>query len=187
MEATGTADRPAAVPGAAEPSALVAEWIDQHGTAVLRLAYTFLLDRAQAEDVFQDVFLKAYHHADRLREPERIRPWLLQVTANRCRDLRRSPWWRRILPLKGEEERPGGSAPDPAVEAERSGVSRLVAQAVLTLPDGFREAVTLYYLEGLPAAEVARLLGIPEATVHTRLHRARKLLKEKLQAWEVEP
>lgn len=156
----------------------VARWIDEHGPAVLRLAYAILLDRAQAEDVFQDVFLKAYQHGPRLREPERIRPWLLQVTANRCRDLRRSFWWRRILPL--QPDGPEG------MQEPSGGGNEAVAEAVWSLPAGFRETVVLHYFEGFSTREVARLLRLSEGTVHSRLYRARKLLKEKLNTREEE-
>lgn len=181
MEVTGAITRPLPQVAADEALAeMVAGWIDAHGPAVLRLAYAILLDRGQAEDVFQDVFLKAYQQGARLQEPERIRPWLLQVTANRCRDLRRSFWWRRTQPLRPEEaERREAPTGDPAQEA--------VAEAVWALPEGFRETVVLHYYEGFATAEVARLLGLSEGTVHSRLHRARQLLKERLKEWEGRP
>ncbi|MFS8639649.1 MAG: sigma-70 family RNA polymerase sigma factor [Symbiobacteriaceae bacterium] len=168
----------------------VEEWIALHGAAVLRLAYASLLHRAQAEDVFQEVFIKAYRHADRLQDPERVRPWLLQVTMNACRDLRRSWWWRRTREgsgLEGLAEAGRGSEADPAAAAERSDVSQALARAVRMLPDGFRETVVLHYFEGLDAAEIARITGVRVGTVHSRLHRARQLLRQQLEAWGVEP
>lgn len=162
-----------------EAAALVAVWIEEHGSAVLRLAYSFLLDRGQAEDVFQEVFLTAYQRVPSLREPDRIRPWLLQVTANRCRDLLRSAWWRRALRLGGEPP------PERAVPGPGEGQGAVV-EAVWSLPTGLREVVVLHYFEGYAALEVARLLDLPEGTVHSRLHRARKLLRERLEAGEEE-
>jgi len=168
----------------------VEAWIDLHGEAVLRLAYASLLNRTQAEDVFQEVFIKAYRHADRLQDPAKVRPWLLQVTVNACRDLRRSWWWRRIRDGSGLEGLAEvGQAPigDPAAEAVRADVSQAVARAVRTLPDGFRETVVLHYFEGLGAPEIARITGVRVGTVHSRLHRARQLLRQQLEAWGVEP
>ncbi len=170
--------------------AAVEAWIQQHGEAVLRLAYASLLNRAQAEDVFQEVFIRAYRHADRLRDPDRVRPWLLQVTMNACRDLRRSWWWRRTREgsgLEGLAEAGEGPAADPAAAAGRADVSQAVARAVRALPDGFRETVVLHYFEGLDAAEIARITGVRVGTVHSRLHRARQLLRRQLEAWGVEP
>ncbi len=168
----------------------VEEWIAQHGDAVLRLAYAVLLNRAQAEDVFQEVFIKAYRHADRLRDPERVRPWLLQVTMNACRDLRRSWWWRRTRngsELDGLALVDRAPEADPAGAAIRSDVCHSLARAIRSLPDGYREAVVLHYLEGLAAPEVARILRVRVGTVHSRLHRARQLLRQQLEEWGVEP
>jgi len=165
-------------------------WIEEHGAAVLRLAYAALLNHAQAEDVFQEVFIKAYRHADRLRDPERVRPWLLQVTMNACRDLRRSWWWRRIREgpgLDGLAPAAQGQESDPAGAAIRADVRHSLVRALRTLPDGYREVVVLHYYEGLAAPEVARILGVRVGTVHSRLHRARQLLRHQLEAWGVEP
>lgn len=165
-------------------------WIDLHGEAVLRLAYASLLNRAQAEDVFQEVFIKAYRHADRLQDPDRVRPWLLQVAMNACRDLRRSWWSRRIrdgVELDGMTTAGQGPEADPAAAAVRADVNEALARAVRTLPDGFRETVVLHYFEGLAAPEIARITGVRVGTVHSRLHRARQLLRQQLEAWGVEP
>lgn len=177
--------------GAAAPpaEALAAAWMEAHGQAVLRLAYAFLRDRQAAEDVFQEVFLKAHAHADSLGDEARVRPWLLQVTANRCRDLLRSAWWRRVkerlwgVPAAGSEPVAHDPEVDPVRMLERAGAREAVAQAVWALPDGFRETVVLHYFEGLDTAAVARLTGVREGTVHSRLHRARHLLKAQLQEW----
>lgn len=171
--------------GVLAPDVLVTDWMRLYGSAVLRLALAFLGDRQQAEDVFQEVFLKAYQHHHRLTDADRVRPWLLQVTANRCRDLRRTAWWRRVLRL----EPPDGPvlAPGPAETAEFSDTREAVVRAVWQLSPGFRETVVLHYYEGLTAPAVAKLLGVSEGTVHSRLHRARQHLKALLQEWEVEP
>lgn len=166
---------------------LVAEWMSLYGTAVFRLAYAFLGDRQQAEDVFQEVFLKAYQHNRRLTDANRVRPWLLQVTANRCRDLRRTAWWRRVLRLQTDAPEAPVTEPGPAEAAESGATRDAVARAVWQLPAGFRETVVLHYYEGLSAPDIAGLLGISEGTVHSRLHRARQHLKALLQQWEVEP
>lgn len=178
----------------------VEAWMTEHGPSVLRLAYAFLMDRHQAEDVCQEVFVKAHHYASRLQDSARVRQWLLQTTANRCRDIRRSRWWR-MLALGRWTAQPDGRSEgealthvadsdpevDPAAAVAKSEAKETVARAVWTLPAGYRETVALYYFEGLTAMEVARLTGVREGTVHSRLHRARQLLKAKLDEWGVEP
>lgn len=182
--------RAAAVPwaGAGDGAAEVrtAVWVEAHGQAVLRLAYAFLRDRQAAEDVFQEVFWKAHEQAGKLADPEKVGPWLLQVTANRCRDLLRSAWWRRVkdrLFGTAVESESTSVAADPVRSLEQASTREAVAQAVWALPDGFRETVVLHYFEGLGTAAVARVLGVREGTVHSRLHRARALLRESLQEW----
>lgn len=176
-------------------------WMAAHGPSVLRLAHAFLLDRHQAEDVYQEVFVKAHQHASRLQDPTRVRQWLLQTTANRCRDLRRS-WWWRVQALSSKRSTSPDDARDdeavaqlvdtdpeanPAVATAHLEAKEAVARAVWELPNGYRETVALYYFEGLTTNEVAELTGVREGTVHSRLHRARQLLKEKLNEWGMEP
>lgn len=174
---------------AATRDGAVEEWIRLHGAAVLRLAYASLMNRAQAEDVFQEVFIRAYRHADRLQDPERVRPWLLQVTMNACRDLRRSWWWRRTRDGSVLDGLAAGedSEADPAASAVTADVRQALARAVRSLPDGFRETVVLHYFEGLDAPEIARITGVRVGTVHSRLHRARQILRQQLEEWGVEP
>lgn len=71
-------------------------WIDAYGPSVFRLALSYLRHRQEAEDVFQEVFLRAHLHGGRLREAQAARPWLLRVTANLCRDRLRSWPWRHL-------------------------------------------------------------------------------------------
>ena len=165
-------------------------WIDLHGEAVLRLAYASLLNRAQAEDVFQEVFIKAYRHADRLQDPDRVRPWLLQVAMNACRDLRRSWWSRRIrdgAELDGMTTAGQGPEADPAAAAVRADVDEALARAVRTLPDGFRGDRGAPLLRGACRAGDRPHHRGEGGTVHSRLHRARQLLRQQLEAWGVEP
>ena len=141
--------------------------------------------------MFQEVFIRAYRHADRLRDPDRVRPWLLQVTMNACRDLRRSWWWRRTREgsgLDGLAEAGEGPEADPAAAAVRADVSRGVWPGPSArCPTASAETVVLHYFEGLDAAEIARITGVRVGTVHSRLHRARQLLRQQLEAWGVEP
>ena len=138
---------------------------------VYRLALAQTKNKADAEDVFQDVFLRYVRTDTDFRSEEHIKAWLLRVTVNRCRKLWNSAWFRKTVPM---EETPDAETP------EETGV----AEAVATLPEKYRAVVHLFYFEDLPVREIAQILGRPESTVTSQLHRARAMLREKLKGEE---
>lgn len=132
---------------------------------VYRLAVNFTHNHQEAEDVCQNVFVK-------LMEQENLNPgsekaWLMQVTANECRSLLRSAWWKRSVPLDE-------SIPAPVYERDET------VREVLKLPPKYRAVIYLHYYEGYTAAEIGKLLKKPVSTVTTRLSRGRELLRKKL-------
>lgn len=132
---------------------------------VYRLALSFTGSPADAEDVTQTVFLKYLEKRPEL-EAGKEKAWLLQVTANQCRDLWRLLRRRATVPL--EEARAVAVLP-PQVEA--------VAQAVEKLKPLDRAAVYLFYYEGYSTGEIAGMLRMNQSAITSRLHRARKKLK----------
>lgn len=140
-----------------------------YGDTVYRLALCRLQNVADAEDVYQDVFLRLWEQDAASWDAEHCKAWLIRTTLNRCHDLHRFRLRRQTLPLNeiAEAERPA----DEAVE---------LWEAVANLPEKLRTVVHLHYAEGYQTAEIADLLGIPAVTVRTRLNRARTRLKELL-------
>ena len=132
---------------------------------VYRLAVSYTRCAQEAEDVCQTVFLKAME-ADNL-EPGREKAWLMQVTANECRDLLRSSWWKRTVPLETAFQIPGEQRDD-------------TLRVVMKLPPRYRVVLYLHYYEQYTTAEIATLLKIPRGTVSTRLSRGREMLKKML-------
>lgn len=133
---------------------------------VYRLALSYTKSVQEAEDVCQSVFLK-------LLQQERITPgkekaWLMQVTANHCRNLLRSSWWRKTTSL---EEIPMMVQPK----------NTDVCQAVMALPPKYRVVIYLRYYEELTTAEMGKLLHISQTAVTTRLSQAREMLKQHLK------
>lgn len=141
--------------------------VEQYGPSVYRLAYARTGSRADAEDVTQTVFLKLLRARPEFREEGHARAWLLRTAANCAIDLHRSAWRQRNQPLT--DNLPAPEEP----EGE-------VLEAVLALPERYRTAIHLYYYEEMTAAEIARVLGVREGTVNTRLCRARAMLRELL-------
>ena len=148
-----------------------------HGTGVLRVCYLYLKDHALAQDAAQTTFLKAWQALHTLREGGTEKAWLMRIAANTCKTMLRSPEYRLYAHNPDLDELPGlVSAADPQSDDT-------VLSAVMNLPLMYREVVLLHYYQGLTSPEVARVLRIPQATVLTRLHRARKLLESKLKGW----
>jgi len=150
------------------------EAVELYGDMVFRLAYSYLKNRADAEDVMQEALLKLYTERKEFESPEHEKRWLLRVAANECKKLLRSPWRRRTESLDKVEE---------AAAFDRPAQTELFRQ-VMALPPKYRAAVYLYYYEGYSVKEAAGLLGAKASTVQTWLMRARGQLQIKLKEAE---
>lgn len=152
-----------------ESEILLRNAMEHHGAAVYRLALCRMQSVQDAEDVYQDVFLRLLDQDTSDWDEEHLRAWLLRCTVNRCCDLHRLRLRQPVLSLA---DLPEMAAPD-------SGAPELW-DAVARLPEKLRVPIHLYYAEGYSTEEIAGLLDIPAATVRTRLRRARKQLKDML-------
>jgi RNA polymerase sigma-70 factor (ECF subfamily) len=152
--------------------------LSESSTLAFRVAYSVLRHREDAEDVAQNAFINAHRHFHRLRDRDRFKAWLVRMTwrlaLNRARADRRRG---------AREEVPPGQ--QPSVNAEDIVVSNERAvhlwRAIDALPPKLRETVVLASIEGHGVSDVARLLGVAEGTVKSRLFHARERLAEKLQ------
>ena len=139
--------------------------VEQYGDMVWRLSLARTASVHDAEDVFQEVFLRYLRHQDRLNGAEHIRAWLIRCTINCSKSLLAAPW-RRTVALE-----------ETLAAAPMDEEARAVYAAVLSLPQIYRTAIHLYYYEGLSVAEIAQATGCREGTVKSRLSRGRELLK----------
>lgn len=140
---------------------------------VYRIAYAQCPSRQDAEDVFQDVFLKLYNFDGDFADEEHLKAWLIRVTVNCCKLLRRSAWYKKRTELP--EDIPSD---DNREERERA---EAVIAAVRSLPEKYRPLVMMFYYEEMSCAEIAAALRLNENTVRTRLRRARERLKKELK------
>ena len=147
------------------------EAVELYGDMVFRLAYSYLKNRADAEDVMQESLLKLYVEPREFESPDHEKHWLLRVAANECKKLLRSPWRRRTAPLEDLY-----TCQDPEESA--------VCEALDHLDPKYRAVVHLHYYEGYPVKEIAALLGANTSTVQTWLMRARGQLQTKLKEAE---
>jgi RNA polymerase sigma factor (sigma-70 family) len=152
------------------------ELLRRHGPMVLGVCRRLLADPHAAEDAFQATFLVLLRKGPTLARRELLANWLYGVA---CRVALRARRSRRGAGLPAAEGLPGDE-PDPAEAAARRDLERLLDEEVRRLPDNYRRAVVLCYLQGYSYSEAARQLGRPPGTVATWLARARERLRGRL-------
>ena len=163
-----------------EASALFSTYHDRLYRYVLSLVH----NPAEAEDLTQDTFLRAYSHRDSLRDPNAVRGWLYRSATRVCLDRLR----QRVpqVSLDGDEgARPANSvrseSPSALEIAEREETGACVQRCLDFLSDSYRAVILLHEAHSLTAVEIAELLGENVGTIKIRLHRARKKLQEIMQ------
>lgn len=150
--------------------------MQSHGTAVFRLAISQTGSKADAEDVYQDVFIALACCNVDFRNDDHLRAWLLRTTINRCRDLSRSWWRRRGSSLDALEIDP------PYENAELTRASyKALWSAIRKLPDRYRALVHLRYVEEMSCEQIASVTSTNPSTVRTRLSRAHRKLRSLLE------
>ena len=144
--------------------------IERYADLVLRLCMVYLKNKADAEDTFQNVFVKYTLCPKIFESGEHEKAWLIRVTVNESKDCLKSFFRRNAVSL--EELRDYAPELDP--DRYR------VLEAVWALPKQYRDVIYLHYYEGYTAPEIAGLLNRNPNTVYTHLHKAKKLLKSAL-------
>lgn len=155
------------------------QWITQYGRRLYGLCLTLCADKDDADDLYQDTWLKVLQHQDRYDGIRAFEPWLTTICVNiyrdRLRRLARSPIFRNFRSNTEKDQLLNGAeAPVPP------DYSPLHA-AIDRLPEGLRLTVILFYFRDHDLQSTAKILNIPVGTVKSRLSRARNLLKEVLQ------
>lgn len=171
----GSGLRPADGNGSPASGLSFEQLYDLYATDVLRVSYYYLGDRQRAEDVTQDVFVRFLTSRPTLVEG-REKAWLLKVALNRCRDLWRGAWMKRVV--LGHPAFELFPADD---EIGRLAENTALAEAVNRLPAIFKEVVLLHYYQGYGVSEISMMLDISEGTVSSRLSRARTRLANDLK------
>lgn len=170
-----------AFPFADEADETLADIVREHAGFVFRIAYSVLRHHHDAEDAAQETFLRVYRQRRRLGEIRDLRAWLARIAWRVALDRRprRPESSLEDAAAALRQLRAAGGTPE-ELAADRQ-MAALLQQLIAALPRELRQALTLFTLQELSSAEAAALLGIPEATVRTRVFRARELLREKFQ------
>jgi len=143
----------------------------------VRVAFSVLRHQQDAEDVAQDAFIRAHRSYSKLRNRDRFRAWLVRMTWRLALDHRRGEQRRMVRQFEHTVTTP--TVTDDGMAANERAAQ--LWQAIDALPEKLRMALVLSSIEGHDIAEVARLLGLPEGTVKSRLFNARRQLQERLQ------
>jgi RNA polymerase sigma-70 factor (ECF subfamily) len=149
--------------------------LDRNKDSVYRLAYAYLHGVADADDAFQEVFLRYLSKRPEFADGVHERAWFIRVTINVCHSHHRSRWFRKRVSLDSLE-----GAADAFGDAEDDGQGAELLHAVMRLSDKLRPVVHLFYYEGYSVREISGILGVNESTIRSRLMQARSKLKDLL-------
>lgn len=152
--------------------------VETYADTILRVSYTYLHSTQDAEDICQDVLLKALNRAERFESAEHERAWIIRVAINAAKDLLRRQSGRATVALDDIAE---PVAPTRATEYELEARSESVLERVMALPLEYREAIYLHYYEGYSIKQIAAIVHASESAVATRLSRGRSKLRPALE------
>lgn len=139
--------------------------VSMYSKTCVRVAFSYLKNVSEAEDITQEVFLALFESSKKFEHNEHLKAWLIRVTINKCKNHLKSSWF------KNRNELPEDLSYMPQGESD-------LLQAVLSLSNKYRIPIHLYYYEGYSIKEISEILEEPVATVGTRLARGRKKLKD---------
>ena len=159
---------------------LFEDLIDQYGEGLMRLAFTYVKSRQVAEDVVQDVFVRAYEKRDDFKGHSSYKTYLYRMTVNRCYDHLRS-WSFKNVQISNKLSLLFQGVPSTETISILQDEKNMLGKEVLSLPLKYREVLVLYYYKDLSVEEIASILKCSANTIKTRLKRARDKLKVQLE------
>lgn len=137
-------------------------------------------DRAKAEDLFQETFLRVFNRIDSCKKPDSLKPWAFTIASNLCRNETRRQQVRRGEQVREQMNGHAGAGPDPEGSAMASETRRKIEGALQELPDAQREVFILYHYTRLSYDEIAEALEVPVGTVKSRMNAALTRLRDLL-------
>jgi RNA polymerase sigma-70 factor (ECF subfamily) len=157
--------------------------VETYKRKVFNMVYSMTLNREVADDLAQEVFIKAYYALPRFKGKAAFSTWLHQITVNHTRDYLRKASRMKQVPFdetKGDLSTQEDESEKRGREEDLAQKKKIVFEAVTTLPDNYRIILSLRDIQGLQYEEISRVLNISPGTVDSRLHRARKMLNKKI-------
>lgn len=143
--------------------------LNEYSDMVYRLCYLYLHNSADVEDVFQEVFLKLLQNKKPFESTEHEKSWLIRVTINKCKDMLKSFWKKRVDFVENVEQPYENKSEDELL------------QIILSLSPKYKDVVYLFYYEEYTVPQIAKILNQNTNTIYSNLHRARMLIKHELE------
>ena len=147
---------------------IISRDLDYYGDMILRLAYSYMKNIHDAEDVLQDVFIQLMKNIDIFECEEHKKSWIITVTRNICKNKLKSSWFKKretLIELPYYDEYKNDD----------------VINAVMNLPIKYREVIHLFYYEDYSTEEISKIVNKKESTIRSLLHRGRNILKKTLK------
>lgn len=151
-----------------------------YGNDVLRTAYMYVKDIHIAEDIFQEVFIKVNNNLKNFQGNSSIKTWIIRIAINTCKDYLKSAYSRRIVPME-EFMEDSITAEDSYADLERQETIQSVKEAVMELPDHYKDVIMCVYFQEMSMDQAAQMLDLPVGTIKSRLARAKEKLKESME------
>lgn len=142
--------------------------LETYADTVWRLCLVYMRNKADAEDAFQNVFMKLNQQWPKFNSEGHIKAWLIRVTINECKNQLKSFWRKHVITI------------DEVICPIENDNNKEVVKVVMQLPTKYRDVLYLHYFEGYKVNELVTILKSNESTIKTRLKRARELLKKEL-------
>jgi RNA polymerase sigma factor (sigma-70 family) len=163
------------------------EWfekiMDVYGERLTKLCFNYTKDWNVSEDIVQEVFITCYREYENIDKIAFFKAWIYRITINKCKDLLKSSFFKRVVMSSSHITRSRTSELSPEMSIMKSSEEEFLSTCVLALPIKYREVITLYYYDELSIEDISRILKINNNTVKTRLNRARSKLRVLMERW----
>lgn len=154
--------------------------VEKYQNTIFKLCLSYLSNPEEAEDAAQDVFLRVYKSLHRFNLEKRFYTWLYTIALNHLKTrYSRIIRFKEKTEAKKREQHPDEETPEESVEKQET--TEELNRCVAALPASLKEVVILYYFDEKNVAEITEILGLSSESVKSRLHRARKKLREQLE------
>lgn len=154
-----------------------------YGQDLLQLVYTYVKDKALAQDLTQEIFMKCYEAYPTYKGKSTLKTWMWRIAINHCKDYLKS-WYNQNIQVAvyaGIDVQASNNVEQQVILQD---VQERLAKTVMQLPIKYREVIYLFYFEDYTSKEIAVVLSTNENTVKTRLRKAKRFLKEQLEVSE---
>lgn len=155
--------------------------MDEFGERLTKLSFSYLKDWGKAQEVVQDVFLTCYKKRHQVLELDSIESWLYRVTVNRCKDVLRTSWFKKVIVNNELFHYQKSNQPTPEIASITKSDNEKLVELVLALPVKYKEVILLFYYDDLSIEEISYVLKTNPNTVKTRLKRGRESLMKNVE------